>query len=278
MEETQTSNNHVLGQSSLNSKRLLRRKSLKWWLNAQTWFMTIKFWMFVSLSARRRRTRGIRYIIDNHSKREGYFKRLVNGPESNCISQLRMSHAAFFKLCDMLVTKGGLRPTRHLIVEEQVAIFLLVLSHHHKNRTLILDFQRSGRTISKCFSTVIHAVLQLHSTLYAKPQPITMECEDDRWRTFQNCVGALDGTYIDVHASPNDHNRFRSRKGRIATNVLYVCNPQMEFIYVFPGWEDQLQMVEFCEMPSQEGSEFHKSVYYLVDGGYANCEGFLAPV
>ncbi|CAH9095133.1 unnamed protein product, partial [Cuscuta epithymum] len=99
-----------------------------------------------------------------------------------------MSRAAFFKLCDMLVTKGGLRPTRHLIVEEQVAIFLLVLSHHHKNRTLITDFQRSGRTLSKCFSTVIHAVLQLHSTLYAKPQPITMECEDDRWRTFQNCV------------------------------------------------------------------------------------------
>ncbi|CAH9107358.1 unnamed protein product [Cuscuta epithymum] len=237
MDESQTSNNHVLGQSALNSKRVKRRNSLKWWLNAQTWFMTIIFWMFVSLSTRRRRTRGMRYIIDNHSKREGYFKRLVHGPEANCISQLRMSRAAFFKLCDMLVTKGGLRPTRHLIVEEQVAIFLLVLSHHHKNRTLITDFQRSGRTVSKCFSTVIHAVLQLHSTLYAKPQPITMECEDDRWRTFQNCVGALDGTYIDVHASLNDHNRFRSQKGRIATNVLGVCNPQMQFIYVFPGWE-----------------------------------------
>jgi hypothetical protein len=52
-----------------------------------------------------------------------------------------------------------------------------------------------------------------------------------------NCLGALDGTYIEVHVPKIDKPRFRSRKGQVATNVLGVCAPDMQFIYVLPGWE-----------------------------------------
>jgi hypothetical protein len=31
--------------------------------------------------------------------------------------------------------------------------------------------------------------------------------------------------------------RYRSRKADIVTNVLGVCAPDMQFIYVLPGWE-----------------------------------------
>ena len=34
-----------------------------------------------------------------------------------------------------------------------------------------------------------------------------------------------------------DRNRYRTRKGDIATNVLGVCAPDMQFVYVLPGWE-----------------------------------------
>jgi hypothetical protein len=54
---------------------------------------------------------------------------------------------------------------------------------------------------------------------------------------LQNCLGALDGTYIEVHVPKIDKPRFRSRKGQVATNVLGVCAPDMQFIYVLPGWE-----------------------------------------
>ena len=50
-------------------------------------------------------------------------------------------------------------------------------------------------------------------------------------------MGALDGTYIKVHVEEVDKPRYRTRKGEIATNVLGVCNPNMEFIFVLPGWE-----------------------------------------
>ncbi|KAA8538077.1 hypothetical protein F0562_027685 [Nyssa sinensis] len=53
----------------------------------------------------------------------------------------------------------------------------------------------------------------------------------------QNCLGALDGTYIRVKVPIEDKARYRTRKNEIATNVLGVCSQDMQFIYVLPGWE-----------------------------------------
>ena len=44
-------------------------------------------------------------------------------------------------------------------------------------------------------------------------------------------------TYVEVHVTKIDKTRFCSRKNEIATNVLGVCAPDMQFIYVLPGWE-----------------------------------------
>lgn len=51
------------------------------------------------------------------------------------------------------------------------------------------------------------------------------------------CLGALDGTHIPVLVSSIDKPRYRSRKGQIATNTLAVCDRNMQFVYVLPGWE-----------------------------------------
>lgn len=34
-----------------------------------------------------------------------------------------------------------------------------------------------------------------------------------------------------------DRPRYRDRKGDISTNVIAVCNPNLQFTYVLPGWE-----------------------------------------
>ncbi|KAM1056625.1 hypothetical protein COP2_030807 [Malus domestica] len=95
----------------------------------------------------------------------------------------------------------------------------------------------------------------------------------------QNCLGALDGTHIDVHVPEIDKPRYRTRKGRVATNVLGVCSGDMQFIYVFPGWEgsasDSRVLHDAISRPN--GFKVPAGCYYLVDGGYTNGEGFLAP-
>lgn len=54
---------------------------------------------------------------------------------------------------------------------------------------------------------------------------------------FQNCLGALDGTHVKVKVPVKDKARYRNRKGEITTNVLGVCSPDAQFIYVLAGWE-----------------------------------------
>uniref|UniRef100_A0A803MUY1 DDE Tnp4 domain-containing protein n=1 Tax=Chenopodium quinoa TaxID=63459 RepID=A0A803MUY1_CHEQI len=73
----------------------------------------------------------------------------------------------------------------------------------------------------------------------ATTEPVTENCQDDRWKWFKNCLGALDGTHINVRVGDKDKVRFRNRKGEISTNVL--------------------------------------GNYYFCDAGYMNCEGFLTP-
>ncbi|KAL0366162.1 UNVERIFIED_CONTAM: hypothetical protein Sradi_3506300 [Sesamum radiatum] len=58
-----------------------------------------------------------------------------------------------------------------------------------------------------------------------------------RWRLLIDCVGAIDGTLVPAWVPRVDQNRYRSRKGRLAQNVLAICDFDMNFTYVYAGWE-----------------------------------------
>ena len=83
----------------------------------------------------RRRSISARYVIDNYESRECLF-RLVYKSDAACLEELRMDRASFFRLCEMLKTISRLKDTANMLVDEQVAIFLHVLAHHVKNRTM----------------------------------------------------------------------------------------------------------------------------------------------
>ncbi|GFP97116.1 hypothetical protein PHJA_001855700 [Phtheirospermum japonicum] len=125
-----------------------------------------------------------------------------------------MDRNAFGRLCVLLENVGGLVHYRNVQISEQVAMFLLVLAHHKKNRTLRFNFLRSGNTISINFNRVLDAVLRLHTILAAEPTPVDETCTDEMWRWFKGCLGALDRTYISVRVPLTNQPRYRrsSRK------------------------------------------------------------------
>ncbi|XP_028051140.1 protein ALP1-like [Camellia sinensis] len=178
-----------------------------------------------------------------------------------------------------LVRSVGLSDSKYVLLEEKVAMFLNVIAHDYKNRNIKFNFMRSGQTVSQYFNDVLKAILRLQGVLLKTPEPITANCTDDRWRCFQNCLGALDGTYVRVRVPAIDKPRYRTRKGEIATNVLGVCSQDMQFIYVLPGWEgsasDSRVLRDAVNRPN--GLKVPTGFYYLVDAGYTNGEGFLAP-
>ncbi|GKB54282.1 ALP1-like protein [Tanacetum coccineum] len=208
-----------------------------------------------------------------------WLNRLTKESDIVCISQLRMDRSTFVTLCEMVRDIGGLKGTKNMTLEEIVALFLYVLAHHKKNRTISLLFLRSGETISRQFNRCLLAILKLHGELLQKPQPITEDCDSDRWRSFKGCLGALDGTSIRVTPPSNQKPRYQTRKSNIATNVLGVCCPNMQFIYVLPGWEGSAHdgRVLRDSISREDGLKIPQGCYYLVDAGYCNAPRFLAP-
>ncbi|PPD68285.1 hypothetical protein GOBAR_DD34838 [Gossypium barbadense] len=190
-----------------------------------------------------------------------------------------MNRTAFFKLCEMLESIGGLKSSRNMLVDEQVAMFLHIISHHLKNRVIKHHFRRSGETVSRAFHGVLDAVIRLQDVLFKKLEPITADSSDTRWKWFKNCLGVLDGTHIKIRVPTIDKPRYRTRKGDIATNMLGVCTPEMQFVYVLPGWEGSVAdgRVLRDAISRRHGLKVPHGCYYLVDVGYTNCEGFLAP-
>ncbi|KAL0346368.1 UNVERIFIED_CONTAM: hypothetical protein Scaly_1652800 [Sesamum calycinum] len=122
-------------------------------------------------------------------------RRLVEFSDIACIENLRMSRNAFGKLCLILQNQGGLQDSKHVPLSSQVAMFLSILAHHKKNRTVKYDFIRSERTVSKHFHPVLTAVLRLHPLLLANP---TLCTKQQLSEVEVGSLGALDGTYIDV--------------------------------------------------------------------------------
>ncbi|XP_058199469.1 protein ALP1-like [Rhododendron vialii] len=204
--------------------------------------------------------------------------RLVRGNESDCYDQLRVNRHTFLRLC-FLVRGVGLGDSRYVCLEERVAIFLWIISHHTKQRRTKYEFWRSGETVSRHFNAVLQAILRLYNMLLEKPEPIPPNYHDSRWSWFQNCLGALDGTYVPVNPPAVDKPRYRSRKGEISTNVLGVCTRDQKFSYVLSGWEGSAtdSRILHNAITRPTGLKVPHGHYYLVDGGYTNGDGFLAP-
>ncbi|KAL4344305.1 hypothetical protein AHAS_Ahas11G0165100 [Arachis hypogaea] len=91
--------------------------------------------------------------------------------------------------------------------------------------------------------------------------PVPDDFIDPRWKWFKGCLGALDGTYIDVTVPEEDKSRYRIRK--VDGNDLHRI-------------QESLEMLFHVVITSRFQLVCNKN-YYLVDAGCTNCKGFLAP-
>jgi hypothetical protein len=147
----------------------------------------------------------------------------------------------------------------HITVVEQLSIFLQYAQRGLLNWVLQEQFQWSGDTITKydlimeyiTYKTnaqirCIHCVLDA-LTLYLVYCTYVWLPGDDvtipdvircslKLQFFINCIGALDGTHLPAHVSPDYHPRYQNRKGQISQNVLAMCNLEMNFLYLCLSW------------------------------------------
>ena len=54
---------------------------------------------------------------------------------------------------------------------------------------------------------------------------------------MQDCIGVIDGMHLPAHVPAKDQSRFRNKKGVLSQNVLAACTFDLQFIFIYPGWE-----------------------------------------
>ncbi|KAL6888432.1 hypothetical protein ACP4OV_009458 [Aristida adscensionis] len=227
-----------------------------------------------------------RHIVDpdevaerDVTTRKQMLRNLYQRSNVYCYDSLRLTKRSFSDLCAILPEKCDLHDTLNVTVEEKVAIFLLIIGHGIKMTMLRSTSGWSLDPISRHFNEVLRGVLSLSHEFIKLPDPSVVQPDDYKWKWFEDCLGALDGTHIDVLVPLRDQGRYRNRKQKITTNVLGVCDRYMRFVYVLAGWEGSASDSRvLCDaMTREDALAIPNGKYYLVDAGYTNGPGFLAP-
>ncbi|TYK19705.1 retrotransposon protein [Cucumis melo var. makuwa] len=138
-----------------------------------------------------------------------------------------MDRRTFTILCHLLRIVSGLSSTEIVDVEEMVEMFLHVLAHDMKNRKLI-----------------------------KRPVPITNNYNDQRWKCFENCLGALDGTYIKVNVPEQIDLHSERVRGKLPqTYWAYATQKGISFMSS-PIGKDPRQTRGFYVMPLHEKMDY----------------------
>ncbi|KAK6148188.1 hypothetical protein DH2020_019100 [Rehmannia glutinosa] len=169
-------------------------------------------------------------------------------------------------------------------IRESVAIFLTTVGFSTRQRTTCERFQHSLETISRHVKRVSKALCKLAPELI-KPTNLH-SCHPKiindplLYPYLKDCVGAIDGTLVSAWAPAKRHNAFRSRKSEVQQNVLAVCDFNLMFTYVLAGWEGSANDSRVLMDALRRDGHFPwppQGKYYLVDSGFCNFPGFLAP-
>ncbi|KAF6174279.1 hypothetical protein GIB67_019655 [Kingdonia uniflora] len=73
---------------------------------------------------------------------------ILSGPSQIAYDSLRMNKDAFFSLCEHFRAGGWVIDSKHIDVEQKMAIFLETIAHSVRNRIMKQKYQHSGLTIS----------------------------------------------------------------------------------------------------------------------------------
>lgn len=85
---------------------------------------------------------------------------------------VRMDRRCFSRSCKLLQIHGGLQSSKNISIQEQVAIFLNVITHHTKMRVISFQYKRSYYTISKCIKNVLRAIMIVHRYMLVTPEVV----------------------------------------------------------------------------------------------------------
>ncbi|KAL2319923.1 hypothetical protein Fmac_028892 [Flemingia macrophylla] len=237
---------------------------------------------FHMLSTIRCTSSNIREFVSQKERRRQELMSYIIHTEQ-CRDIIRMGPMAFINLCERLRATGLVKDAFRSTVEEQVAKFLHIVGHNVKNRTVSFFFHRSGETVSRHFHNVLNAIIMLEGEFLVQPSGIDVQPyiqNNSRFYPyFKDCLGAIDGTHVQVKVPTSDAPRFRGRKDWPTQNVFAACDFDMKFTYVLGGWEGTTSDSRILKdaLSRQDPLIIPQGKYYLGDAGFMLKRQILTP-
>ncbi|KZT50631.1 hypothetical protein CALCODRAFT_418984, partial [Calocera cornea HHB12733] len=211
-----------------------------------------------------------------------WIEELLHAPASRIHDVLGMHKNVFRRLCNLLFAHGGLRPTRFVGIEEQLALFLVAVRKGESNRGLQELFQRSGDTVSHVFHRILRILTSpnIYTRYVRLPDtstPPEISESPKLYPFFKDCLAAIDGSHIAAKPCAEDRPRYRDRKGGLSINVLAACTFDMRFCYILSGWEGSIADSMLFDHAQSGDLVVPAGKYYLGDAGFAHCDALLVP-
>ncbi|KAL2486825.1 putative harbinger transposase-derived nuclease [Abeliophyllum distichum] len=152
----------------------------------------------------------------------------------------------------------------------------------HDTVSLVIGFSIPITPYTNGLKRVLRAVCSFGTEII---RPTTQDVVHERilhkYPFFKDCIGAIDGTHVAAWAPASRQTSFRGRNTNITQNVMLVCDFDMRFSFVYSGWEgtanDSRVFVDAVTRSSNNFPMPRGDQFYLVDSGYPNMPGFLAP-
>ena len=188
--------------------------------------------------------KGVKRLRENDSQMTGhaFTLELLERNPHQCHELLRMSRESFLRLCCHFRVNYALKDSKHVSVEEKMAMFLMIIGHNQRYVIIKRRFQHSKQTIHKFFHEVLHKMMLFAKDIIVptsfNPNPNIPGHNKRLRRVFKGAVGALDGTLVHAIVPANKQDLYRGRgKGDCYQNVLAICDFNMMFTFVVAGWE-----------------------------------------
>ncbi|CAO2149373.1 unnamed protein product, partial [Urochloa humidicola] len=216
---------------------------------------------------------------------EEWVQNMLSSRDS-CYDLFRMSPTMFYRLHEVLVESYGLQSTSKSSSIEALGMFLWMVGGQQSFRTVQHILTRSTGTIHKNFVKVLECLVKLSDNILTPRDPefrtIHPKLQEARFHgLFNNCIGAIDGTHIPCIVPSDKVIEYMNRKGKTSQNVMAICDFDMRFIFVNAGWPGSVHdMRVFNDSRTRWSDRFPhppQGKYYLVDSGYPNRPGYLAP-
>lgn len=160
---------------------------------------------------------------------------------------------------------------------------MYVVGHKGSNCDIQERYQYSSSTVSHCFQKILKACLHLYIK-YVKlpslpPQLATRVSHDCKYTPyFDNCLGALDGTYISMHILEHKCHSYQNQKRWLLQNVLTACDFDMRFWFILPAWEGSTYNSKILkDAINRKRFVVPKGKYWLADVRYSNSNYLFTP-